>query len=121
MIGVSENDLCSTTGAGSGINFLTFGVILLTFRIASSGSESQLPDCDYSTEQNVTKYEVSRRSCYFSIAGNIKMAQELNEKMAFERIVPLNVAYHSKLMESASVGFEKISQNNDFNARRVEF
>jgi hypothetical protein len=25
------------------------------------------------------------------------------------------------LMESASVGFEKISQNNDFNARRVEF
>jgi [acyl-carrier-protein] S-malonyltransferase len=53
---------------------------------------------------------------------NIKKAQELAEKMAFKRVLPLNVAgaYHSKLMESASVGFEKVLQNIEFNAPRIK-
>ncbi|MDR2432390.1 MAG: ACP S-malonyltransferase [Puniceicoccales bacterium] len=59
------------------------------------------------------------------IAGetkNIQKAQALAEKMTFKRVLPLNVAgaYHSRLMESASVGFEKVLQNIEFHPPRIK-
>lgn len=73
-----------------------------------------------------SKVEVANMNCpgQVVISGeieNIKKAQELAEKMAFKRVLPLNVAgaYHSKLMESASVGFEKVLQNIEFQPPQI--
>jgi [acyl-carrier-protein] S-malonyltransferase len=53
---------------------------------------------------------------------NIEKAMSIAEKMPFRRALRLNVsgAYHSKLMESASVGFEKFLRNVDFQVPRIE-
>lgn len=47
----------------------------------------------------------------------IQVARSIAEKMKFKRVLPLNVAgaYHSPLMESASIGFEKFLRDITFN------
>jgi hypothetical protein len=53
---------------------------------------------------------------------NVQKAQALAEKMTFKRGLRLNVAgaYQSRLMESASVGFEKMLQHIEFHPPRIK-
>jgi [acyl-carrier-protein] S-malonyltransferase len=52
---------------------------------------------------------------------NIEKALEIAAKMPFRRALPLNVAgaFHSRLMESAAVGFEKFLQDIEFQPPRT--
>lgn len=51
----------------------------------------------------------------------IQVARSIAEQMSFKRVLPLNVAgaYHSPLMESASIGFEKFLRDITFNVPQV--
>ncbi|MDR1595480.1 MAG: ACP S-malonyltransferase [Puniceicoccales bacterium] len=53
--------------------------------------------------------------------NSIKAANEIAEKMRFRRVLQLNVAgaYHSRLMESACVGFEKFLKTIDLRPPKV--